>query len=168
MEPLSMNTKGGSARPRGHTKDCSEPAASGPPSLIVEAKGQRPRALEPLAPMSVPLSQCSRHDHGLPHLWLSGATAAFCRLPFFLLNTLQPHSLQLKARYKNPYFLLVRAAFLSLGDNLTGYPLNKVLLFWISWSGSLSKPVIPEHWISEFGGSALRTSNFLYLYQTPL
>lgn len=52
--PRRVNTKGGTARVRDRTKDCSAPAASGPPPPGVEAKGQRPRALEPLAPMSAP------------------------------------------------------------------------------------------------------------------
>lgn len=52
--PRRVNTKGGTARARDRTKDCSAPAASGPPPPVVEAKGQRPRALEPLAPMSAP------------------------------------------------------------------------------------------------------------------
>lgn len=52
--PRRVNTKGGTARARDRTKDCSAPAASGPPPPVAEAKGQRPRALEPLAPMSAP------------------------------------------------------------------------------------------------------------------
>ena len=49
-----MNTKGGTTRPRGRTKACSATAASGPPPPAAEVKGHRPRALEPLAPMSGP------------------------------------------------------------------------------------------------------------------
>lgn len=52
--PRRVNTKGGTARPRGRTKACSAPAASEPPPPAAEAKGHRPRALDPLAPMSGP------------------------------------------------------------------------------------------------------------------
>ena len=52
--PRRVNTKGGTTRPRGRTKACSATAASGPPPPAAEAKGHRPRALEPLAPMSGP------------------------------------------------------------------------------------------------------------------
>lgn len=52
--PRRVNTKGGTTRPRGRTKACSATAASGPPPPAAEVKGHRPRALEPLAPMSGP------------------------------------------------------------------------------------------------------------------
>lgn len=52
--PRRVNTKGGTTRPRGRTKACSAAADSGPPPPAAEAKGHRPRALEPLAPMSGP------------------------------------------------------------------------------------------------------------------
>lgn len=52
--PRRVKTNGGTTRPRCRTKACSAPAASGPPAPAAEAKGHRPRALEPLAPISGP------------------------------------------------------------------------------------------------------------------
>ena len=54
LEPWRLNAKGDRTRPRGRTKACSATADSGPPPPAPEAKGHRPRALEPLAPMSGP------------------------------------------------------------------------------------------------------------------
>lgn len=96
--PRRVNTKGGTTRPRGRTKACSAAAASGQPPPAAEAKGHRPRALEPLAPMSEPPA------HGAPRgrLPLTGswappypasASARRCRrrLPQAPLSPRKPH-----------------------------------------------------------------------------
>lgn len=72
--PRRVNTKGGTTRPRGRTKACSATADSGPPPPAAEAKGHRPRALEPLAPMSGPPA------HGEPRdrFALTGPSAPPC------------------------------------------------------------------------------------------
>lgn len=72
--PRRVNTKGGTTRPRGRTKACSATDDSGPPPPAAEAKGHRPRALEPLAPMSGPPA----HGESLGRFALTGPWAPPC------------------------------------------------------------------------------------------